>query len=194
MWNLDCRSCACRWLRRPTLRPRSSTARSRPAGCKTGRRTRSCWRRPTVRHRFLRANCYRSSCLRQATSDAGKPLLELVDGSVLPLAEYSANGNTAGARLQPPSPADPQTLSLPVEKVHAVRLQPHRCGCAAAVARDSQARRPERLDRRLEARREEPRPSGMRARRSHRHGSGIRARRQDDPRAAQQGCRLDLLS
>jgi hypothetical protein len=59
----------------------------------------------------------------QATGDIGQPLLELVDGSVLPLAEYTANGNKAAARLQLPSPAEPQQLSVPVGKVHAVRLK-----------------------------------------------------------------------
>ena len=59
----------------------------------------------------------------QATGDSGKPQLELVDGSLLPLAAYTATDDRAFARLLLPSPAEPQPIVVPLDQVRAVRLQ-----------------------------------------------------------------------
>ncbi len=58
-----------------------------------------------------------------STADTGKPLLELVDGSSLPLADFATTDKRATARLQLPSPAEPQPIVVPLEQVRAVRLQ-----------------------------------------------------------------------
>lgn len=58
----------------------------------------------------------------QSTADAGLPLLELVDGTMLPLAEFTTDGIQATGKLAVPSSAQ-QTISFPLNKVRAVRLQ-----------------------------------------------------------------------
>jgi hypothetical protein len=62
--------------------------------------------------------------LAPAAADSANPLLELVDGTVLPLANLSTTSDTATAQLQPPRPADPQRITVPLRKVSAARLQP----------------------------------------------------------------------
>lgn len=59
-----------------------------------------------------------------ATGDVGRPQIELVDGSVLPLATYKTAGRRALAQLLLPSPAEPQPLSIPLDRMRAVRLLP----------------------------------------------------------------------
>lgn len=59
-----------------------------------------------------------------AASDMGQPQIELVDGSLLPLAHYATGGKQAEVRLKQPSVAESQALSVPLERVRAVRLQP----------------------------------------------------------------------
>jgi hypothetical protein len=60
----------------------------------------------------------------ESTSDSGRPLLELVDGNTLPLVDFTTAGQRATARLQPPSPAVPQSIAVSLDQVRAVRLQP----------------------------------------------------------------------
>jgi hypothetical protein len=60
----------------------------------------------------------------QSTADMSQPTLELVDGTVLPLAEVTVDEQSLHGKLQTPSPASPQPISIALEKVRAVRLQP----------------------------------------------------------------------
>ena len=60
----------------------------------------------------------------QPMTDVGQPTLELVDGTILPLAEFTADDRTLNGRLQSPSPAAPQPIALPLEQVRTVRLKP----------------------------------------------------------------------
>ena len=63
--------------------------------------------------------------------------------------DFTTAGNSANTRLLLPSQAEPQALTMPLDKVRAVRLQPLDAEVLPAMARDSQARRAKRLDRRL---------------------------------------------
>jgi NPCBM/NEW2 domain len=56
--------------------------------------------------------------------DTGKPLLELIDGSILPSEGYVADKMQAQAELQPPAPAKPIHFDVPLTKVRSVRLKP----------------------------------------------------------------------
>ncbi|MEX2093779.1 MAG: hypothetical protein WD971_13930, partial [Pirellulales bacterium] len=60
----------------------------------------------------------------ESTADSGRPILELVDGTILPLADVAVANNRVVAQLQPPSPAEPQPIALPLDKVRSIRLQP----------------------------------------------------------------------
>jgi len=60
----------------------------------------------------------------QPTADSGQPLLELVDGSTLPLAGFTRSGQQMAITLQPLSPAKPRPIKLPIDAVRAVRLKP----------------------------------------------------------------------
>ncbi|MGD9634793.1 MAG: NPCBM/NEW2 domain-containing protein [Pirellulales bacterium] len=51
------------------------------------------------------------------------PHVELVDGTRLPLIDYSTSKEQAVLQLVLPPPADPESLTAPVEKVRAVQLQ-----------------------------------------------------------------------
>jgi hypothetical protein len=57
-------------------------------------------------------------------TDTGKPLLELVDGSQLPLAEFTKKDDRIVTRSRTPSHAEAQSLDLAKQPVRAVRLQP----------------------------------------------------------------------
>jgi NPCBM/NEW2 domain len=61
---------------------------------------------------------------RLPTADSGQPIVELADGSHLPIAEFAVIGALAKARLQIPAPTESQNISIPLENVLAVRLQP----------------------------------------------------------------------
>jgi len=60
---------------------------------------------------------------RQSTADTGQPLLELVDGTVLPLAEFTVDEQTLRGQLQAPPTSAPHPISVALEQVRAVRLQ-----------------------------------------------------------------------
>jgi NPCBM/NEW2 domain len=60
----------------------------------------------------------------QSTADTGEPTLELVDGTILPLAKFTTNDDTLTGKLQTSSPASTQPISVALEQVRAVRLQP----------------------------------------------------------------------
>jgi len=56
-----------------------------------------------------------------ASAPAGQPIVELTDGTVLPLAEFQIDGENGILKL---AAAELQTLSLPLRQVLAARLQP----------------------------------------------------------------------
>ena len=59
-----------------------------------------------------------------ATSDeALGPRVELVDGSVLPITDYTSSEDRATIELSPPLASEAEELAAPLERVHAVRLQ-----------------------------------------------------------------------
>jgi hypothetical protein len=60
----------------------------------------------------------------ESTNDSGRPIMELVDGTILPLADVAVANNRVVARLEPPSPAEPQPIAIPLDKVRSIRLQP----------------------------------------------------------------------
>lgn len=59
----------------------------------------------------------------QPSDDTGEPLVELVDGSALPLSNYGTSGETAHVWLCKPADAAAAPITVPVQKVKAVRLQ-----------------------------------------------------------------------
>lgn len=59
-----------------------------------------------------------------AATDMRKPIVEFVDGSVLPLAEFSTTGKTASMTFRSRTVAGSQPVAVEVKKVKSVRLQP----------------------------------------------------------------------
>jgi hypothetical protein len=59
-----------------------------------------------------------------AATDSGEPILELVDGTTLPLADLATTSDTVTAQLRMPPPADPHDVVIPLSQLRAVRLQP----------------------------------------------------------------------
>jgi hypothetical protein len=59
----------------------------------------------------------------EPTGDTGGPLVELVDGSALPMADFISNGQAAEVRVRLPADGAAKPLSVPIKKVNAVRLQ-----------------------------------------------------------------------
>jgi hypothetical protein len=55
---------------------------------------------------------------------AGQPFVELIDGSLLPIAEYGATSKQATVHFAAPNSGASQESSLPLAQVHAVQLQP----------------------------------------------------------------------
>lgn len=51
------------------------------------------------------------------------PQVELVDGSLLPILEYTASGSQADVKCVQPPPEEAVSLKVPLQKVRAVRLQ-----------------------------------------------------------------------
>jgi hypothetical protein len=58
----------------------------------------------------------------ESTADAGQPMLELIDGTKLPIGELTTDAHTLRGKL--PLSAIPQPIAVPLEQVLAVRLQP----------------------------------------------------------------------
>lgn len=58
-----------------------------------------------------------------AGQDAMGPRVELVDGSRLPVSDYSTSKNSAQLQLAHPARPDSQPLSIPLEEIRAVQLQ-----------------------------------------------------------------------
>ena len=83
-----------------------------------------------------------------ATTDSGQPIIELVDGTVLPLADFAVTSTTATARLRQPPPAEPQTIAVPLRQVRAVRLQPLDAAVLPQWQEIRALARAQRLDRR----------------------------------------------
>jgi hypothetical protein len=52
------------------------------------------------------------------------PMVELVDGTLLPIDDFGRNGTAATLTLRCPLPTDSKTIAVPTKSVAAVRLQP----------------------------------------------------------------------
>ena len=60
----------------------------------------------------------------ESTADAGQPMLELVDGTKLPIDDVTTDAHTLRGKLSTPLSATPRPIAVPLEQVRAVRLQP----------------------------------------------------------------------
>ena len=123
---------------------------------------------------FPRANLLSLELLGKRRATRASHSLELVDGSVLPLAEYSRDRQyerppCCSHRRRPNRRRCPCRSS----KVHAVRLQALEADVLPQWQEIRKLGVPSDLIVVVEARRQEPRPPGMRARRSHRNRSRI---------------------
>lgn len=59
-----------------------------------------------------------------SAADTSQPMLELVDGSILPLEEYRASNETADLILHNSGPRDERTTNVPLDQIRAAWLQP----------------------------------------------------------------------
>jgi hypothetical protein len=59
-----------------------------------------------------------------ATADGGKPLAEFTDGTVLPISAFTVNGSEAIATFPSSAGEEARRLTIPLDKVGAVRLMP----------------------------------------------------------------------
>ncbi len=57
-------------------------------------------------------------------TDSRQPILELVDGTVLPLADYSTTGKSASVSLRNHTTAGLEPIAIDVKRIKSVRLQP----------------------------------------------------------------------
>ena len=61
---------------------------------------------------------------KDSAADRGRPLLELLDGSLLPVGDAASDGKKLKAMLQTSAAAKPQPLSVPLDQVRSIRLLP----------------------------------------------------------------------
>jgi hypothetical protein len=59
-----------------------------------------------------------------AGADTRKPIVELLDGTTIPLAKYTASGNKAIVAPLQHASGEPRPIAIPIGKVKSVRLQP----------------------------------------------------------------------
>jgi NPCBM/NEW2 domain len=59
-----------------------------------------------------------------AGAETRKPIVELVDGTTIPMAKYTASSNKASVVPLQHGPSEPRPIAIPIGKLKSVRLQP----------------------------------------------------------------------